>query len=168
VQIVENDITPTGHGRASKVDQVGQNFGNVLVADKVENVSRIFAGRQEVDNNFLNAPGVRVPRTIEQSGLNVANYISASVVSNVSQISTGTQVVTNTAYDSDRGTISAATPGIHQFDQSSSNFVNLTVINPAPESSGEPISLTQNASMPQSTNGAGSQSQIGNMVAISR
>jgi hypothetical protein len=167
-QTVKNLIAPKNGGTVGKIAQTAQNMGNVLVADKVENVSRTFNGRQEIDNTFLNAPGAPVPESIKQSGLNVANYISANVVNNVSQISMGAQVITNTAYDPDLGPLSDSTPGVRDFDQSSSNFVNLTVINSTPGSSSEPVSLSQNSSMPQSAQGAGTQSQVANMATINR
>src|SRR5690606_19877199 len=70
---IELDAGATVSGR---IEQNGVNFGNVMVAERVDDVTRLFAGDQIVENTVI-LNGSTVPR-ISQTGSNIANYFAAS------------------------------------------------------------------------------------------
>ncbi|WGH78136.1 hypothetical protein [Jannaschia ovalis] len=184
VQRVENlvDFVQVG-SNGGHIDQRGTNIGNVLMADEVHNVHRVFDGEQIVNNVVSSADG-QTPGSVNQEGLNIANFVSARVVSGLTQTSNGTQTVTNslegaTLADYEAGLV----PG---WTQSTTNIVNLLDIrgggSPMPATStgpsGEtvtngnpnanmPVSATQNANQQQNFSGGnGNHMQIGNAASV--
>lgn len=169
VQRVENTLVlSAGAAIAQFVDQRGENFGNILVADRIDNVVRTFAGEQLVLNTVYLGDG-SVPE-INQSGNNVANLIIANEIGAIDQISIGTQIVDNRVYDQNGKLVTG--PGIHQSEsnyQGPSSVVNMAVIG-SDSSSGSngDMSISQDADFPQESSGSSGGTQTGNVVVINR
>lgn len=164
VQKVVNTASLGGGGSAASIDQSGVNVGNMMIADSIDNVTRVFAGAQIIDNvvNFGDGP---MPATIHQSGINIANYVSANEIGTLNQISVGTQVTTNTVVD---GTLQAYTqnPNGVLTQQSNANYVNVVVLKGVIKD-GQTTTISQNAQFNQYNSG-GPADQAGNVISISR
>lgn len=148
------------------IEQSGTNIGNVLKADRIDSVVRVFEGEQVVENTVILNDGYR-PRIV-QSGNNIANLIIANEVGSVHQISVGTQRVRNLVLGSNGEEISHP-----NFDQSeinymgSSNVINMMVIGQSSSNNGD-MTISQDASFDQNASGGSGQSQTGNMLSINR
>jgi hypothetical protein len=165
VQRVDNILRVAGGGHS--VTQTGTNIGNAVIADKVDNVTRVFRGEQIVDNvlNFGSGP---MPFSIAQSGLNVANYVSARDIGTLNQISTGSQVIKNSVVDGTLQAYTASTVGGTLTQQSNANYVNVVSVTGG-KTDGQTLSISQTAQFTQtnSVSGGGS-TQAGNVVSINR
>ncbi|MBD8066583.1 hypothetical protein IC608_13995 [Devosia sp. PTR5] len=147
---------------ASAVSQRGENFGNIMISDEVDQVTRNFAGEQIVHNVVHLADGA--PGTIEQYGINVANMITSSKIGSLSQTSTGRQEVINEVFDAQNTLLTGG-----NITQSSDNYVNLIVLTaPADGGSNAIISVDQSANYPQDASGNGAHSQTGNALTVNR
>ncbi|MBM2576773.1 hypothetical protein JQC91_10705 [Jannaschia sp. Os4] len=166
VQDVRNVARFVDTGARGRVSQQGTNIGNVLVADEVQNVTRVFEGDQIVRNMVETGGGPR-PSRISQSGLNIANFVAASRIVNLSQVSGGRQIVENTV----DGKTLAELDDRRGVSQSSTNIVNLLhVTRPNPGGGGDFLRAEQTALQPQSATGGGGgrHTQIGNAAMIDR
>jgi len=95
IQRVDNFIAFDANTVVSgTINQSGVNIGNVLIADRIDTVTRTFAGEQIVDNTVV-LHGSSVP-PIEQSGGNIANMVVANNIGTIRQLSVGAQRVINT------------------------------------------------------------------------
>lgn len=147
---------------ASAVNQRGENFGNIMISDEVDRVTRDFAGDQIIHNVVVLADGA--PGTINQYGINVANLITSSKIGSLSQTSSGHQSVTNEVFDAHGNLLSGG-----NISQVSENYVNMIVLTaPADGSDGAIISVEQSADYPQTASGSGNQSQTGNSLSVTR
>lgn len=147
---------------ASAVNQRGENFGNIMMSDEVDRVTRNFAGDQIIHNVVVLADGA--PGTINQYGINVANLITSSKIGSLSQTSTGHQSVTNEVFDAQGNLLSGG-----NISQVSENYVNMIVLTaPADGADGAIISVEQAADYPQAASGSGNQSQTGNALTVNR
>jgi hypothetical protein len=163
VQQVDNLVTLRAGATAASIAQSGVNIGNLLSADRIDQVTRVFAGTQQVTNtvDFGSGP---MPRQITQSGVNVANLVVASEIGTLNQVSTGRQVTTNTVVD---GTLKEYTDnpfGGVLTQQSNQNYVNIVILK-GTKSDGQDIVLSQTANFPQSNAGSPA-SQVGNSMTI--
>lgn len=161
---IELDAGATVSGR---IEQNGINFGNVMVAERVDDVTRLFAGDQIVENTVI-LNGSTVPR-ISQSGSNIANYFAASSIGTVRQLSIGEQRVTNRVLGPDGEYFSH--PNVVQTElnyQGASNVVNLMVLRNNQSANQQPVLVEQTAEFEQSASGSSGQSQTGNVIFISR
>ena len=161
-----NNVLNVAHG-GLKVVQSGANIGNAVIADKVDNVTRVFSGDQIVDN-VLNFGAGAMPFSISQSGLNVANYVSAKDIGTLNQISTGSQTIRNSVVDGTLQAYTASTVGGTLTQQSNANFVNVVVV-PSAKRNGQTINISQTANFTQTnTVSGGGSNQFGNVVSVSR
>ena len=170
-QIVDNTLYLTADAVVGEfISQSGANYGNLMIADRIDSVSRVFAGDQIVNNTVYVSDTDNVP-SITQSGTNVANMIMADYIGAIHQVSVGRQVVNNRVIGPDGEILTG--PSI---DQNEDNFmgpttdvVNLAVIGTgtADGSNGGEMSISQEADYEQSSNGSNS-SQAGNVVSITR
>lgn len=166
-QIINRIELDAGATVSGWIEQNGINFGNVMVAERVDDVTRLFAGDQIVENTVI-LNGSTVPR-ISQSGSNIANYFAASSIGTVRQLSIGEQRVTNTVLGPDGEHLSH--PNIVQTElnyQGASNVVNLMVLRNSQSASQQPVLVEQTAEFEQSASGSSGQSQTGNAIVISR
>lgn len=170
-QLIENRVAVINPlGNAFDIVQSGANIGNVLVADEVKNVTRVFSGTQTV-RNIVTYPQGNVPIRLTQTGLNIANFVSATRVDGLSQVSDGTQIVENSGDDHSLAEINNR---VTDHSYSSTSVVNLLEVN-EPTSSDHvmikntTISATQTANQPQRVqSNNGTHSQIGNSTSIIR
>src|SRR5690554_3425365 len=147
---------------ASAVNQRGENFGNIMMSDEVDRVTRDFAGDQIIHNVVVLADGA--PGTINQYGINVANLITSSKIGSLSQTSSGHQSVTNEVFDARGNLLSGG-----NISQVAENYVNMIVLTaPADGADGAIISVDQSADYPQTASGSGNQSQTGNALTVNR
>lgn len=150
------------------ITQRGFNYGNVLVADRVDEITRTFYGDQVVRNEIvLNASTVPM---ITQSGSNIANLVVANHIGSVQQISNGSQLVENIVTDGDGNPIYSA--NISQSDynyQGPTNVINMMVLRGqhGHDDSEQPVAIDQQANFPQTGHGV-SGSQTGNVTVIVR
>ncbi|KPF46520.1 hypothetical protein [Rhizobium sp. AAP43] len=168
-QVIENRLTVTGVGGGGAIVQEGTNIGNVIVAGKVTEVVRDFAGDQIINNVVTVQEGADWG-SISQGGTNIANYIEAESIGTLSQTSTGRQFVTNQVELVTLAglTEQLTTPGI---EQRSSNYVNVIVLKaPAVDDVPATIDVSQTGDYEQSVSGAsgGATQQTGNSVSIDR
>lgn len=174
-QVINNEIDLRDGGLARFIRQSGINLGNVLIADHVEDVSRVFSGDQIVNNTiYVNSPDDIRPT--EQTATNIVNYVSASTVNNLTQISDGRQIVNNSIQSETLGEIT----NHHLVTRSSQNYVNLLhitrqdtdgstgTIGGAGDGNVGTISAGQTALYDQSVNGSGNHTQVGNAAVIER
>jgi hypothetical protein len=165
VQRVDNILHLAGGG--GSVTQTGTNIGNAVVADKVDNVTRVFKGEQIV-NNVLNFGSGPMPFSISQSGLNVANYVSAREIGTLNQISGGSQVINNSVVDDTLQAYTASTVGGTLTQQSNANFVNVATLTGG-KADDQTVNISQTAEFSQTnTVSSGGSTQVGNAVSISR
>lgn len=165
LQKITNIVTFDGAGASDAVTQSGTNLGNIMVSSKVKDVTRIFNGTQVVDNIVYLADANAGP--ISQSGLNIANFVQADVIGTVTQYTTGgSQQVRNRVIGPDGQEIKAAS----WLNQESTNLVNVMVIGGVTSAGGSDgvITVSQTSDYPQSSSGIGSQSQTGNLMAITK
>ena len=170
-QLIENIVEVSNPiGGAFDVVQSGVNIGNVLVAEEVKDVTRVFSGSQTV-RNIVTYPEGNIPLSLTQTGLNIANFVSATRVDGLSQVSDGTQVVENSGDDH---SLAGITTRVTSHSYSSTNVVNLLEVN-EPASADHvvikntTVSATQTANQPQRVQSSnGTHSQIGNSATISR
>ena len=163
VQEINNNVALQNGASANSIQQTGVNIGNLLSADRVDQVTRVFAGTQKITNN-VNFGSSQMPASITQGGVNVANLVVASQIGELHQISTGTQTTTNTVED---GTLQQYTDnpfGGVLTQQSNENYVNIVVLKGATQD-GQNIVLSQQADFPQTNTGAPA-SQVGNTMSI--
>jgi hypothetical protein len=165
VQRVDNILRVAGGGHS--VIQTGTNIGNAVVADKVDNVTRVFNGEQIV-NNVLNFGSGPMPFSISQSGLNVANYVSAREIGTLNQISGGSQVIKNSVVDDTLQAYTTSTVGGTLTQQSNANYVNVATLTGG-KANNQTVNISQTAQFSQTNSGSGGGStQVGNVVSISR
>jgi hypothetical protein len=170
VQRIENTVDLTQPvGPKFKIDQSGTNIGNVLVADDVRNVTRVFSGDQIVRNTVVSNGGY-IPARVNQTGLNIANFVSAQSVDGLTQVSDGNQIVENNIEGMSLAELSG---GLADYSYSSTNIVNLLEIRgPASSSgsdSGSTVRATQTAEQSQRVQSkSGTHSQVGNSASIIR
>ncbi|WP_332714538.1 hypothetical protein [Pelagibacterium mangrovi] len=171
IQRVENYIEFDADTAVSgTVNQSGVNIGNVLIADRIDSVTRTFAGEQIVDNTVV-LHGSSVP-PIEQSGGNIANMVVANNIGTIKQLSVGAQRVINTVIGPDGQPLSHG--NISQSDynyQGASNVVNMMVLRAQQSGSSspqQPVLIDQQANFPQTGQGVSGQSQSGNVTVINR
>lgn len=152
------------------VTQSGVNIGNVLVADRIDTVTRTFAGDQIVENTVV-LNGSSVP-PIEQSGGNIANMVVANHIGTIRQISVGNQLVINSVIGPDGRPLSHGNITQSEYNyQGASNVVNMMVLrsqqggNSAPQ---QPVLVDQQADFPQTGQGVSGQTQTGNVTVIER
>lgn len=148
------------------ITQSGTNIGNVLIADDVRDVARIFSGTQIVLNTVTSLDG-NTPEGVNQSGLNIANFVSAINVQGLTQVSDGRQSVENRIEGVTLAEMSQVIPG---YTHSSTNIVNLIEIrgNDTP-ATGSTINATQSANQTQTVqSNVGTHNQVGNAASISR
>ena len=156
------------------INQTGVNVGNMLIADRVENVERVFGGTQIIENEIRVASPANLPSVIQQNGTNIANYVAAAHVENLTQISNGSQVVRNKVTLNDGSTIGRSALRSYgvAYTESSENIVNFTHVKvpKTSRSSGSKstVSMKQQASVPQSGIRSGVVSQVGNAAVIER
>lgn len=171
VQRITNHITADPNTVISgKITQSGVNIGNVLIAQRIDSVTRSFAGAQIVENTVvLNGPGVPA---IEQSGGNIANMIVANYIGSIKQLSIGEQRVINTVLGPDGQPLSDGNIQQTEYNyQGASNVVNMTVLRAhrnSSSSSDQPVAVDQYADFPQTGQGVSGQSQTGNVTVIER
>lgn len=149
-----------------EITQSGTNIGNVLIADEVRDVARIFSGTQIVLNTVTSQDG-NTPVGINQRGLNIANFVSAKNVQGLTQVSDGRQIVENRI---EGVTLKEMSENIAGYTHSSTNIVNLLEIQATdtPKSGGT-INATQTANQSQTVqSNLGTHSQVGNAASISR
>lgn len=155
---------------AGTVTQSGGNIGNVLVADRIDHVTREFYGDQIVRNEIV-LHGPTVPM-ITQSGSNIANLVVANHIGAVYQISSGRQLVENIVVDGAGNPIDSG--NIEQTElnyQGASNVVNMMVLRAQRQGATDPqqpVAVSQDADFPQAGQGASGQSQTGNVTVIVR
>ncbi|WP_417583821.1 hypothetical protein [Pelagibacterium sp.] len=170
-QTIVNELA-LGAGSAidGEISQTGTNIGNMLLAERVDEVIRRFNGAQAVSNTVILNDGYR-PHIV-QSGNNIANFIAADSVGTISQISSGTQSVVNSVLGARGEKVTHA-----NFDQSisddmgASNVINLMIVAPpagASKSGDQDMVITQDASFNQTSQGSGSPSQSGNVLVVNR
>jgi|GEM_PF-1016227 hypothetical protein len=146
----------------SSIAQSGENFGNIMISETVETVTRNFAGDQIVHN--VVQLGDDNPGTISQHGSNVANLIMSSRIGMLSQTSIGRQEVINEVFNAQGQLVTGG-----NIVQTADNYVNLTVLTmPAEGGDNAAIGVEQNADFPQNSSGNGAGSQTGNAVSIDR
>ncbi|MEX3313498.1 hypothetical protein [Sulfitobacter sp. PS-8MA] len=166
-QTIHNVVSLDHAGTSARpINQSGTNIGNVLVADEVRNVMRVFSGDQIVRNSVTSEDG-NTPSGITQSGVNIANFVSARHASGLKQISDGRQLVVNEVEGMTLEEINRNAAG-NTF--SSSNIVNLLEIQSLdkPET-GSAITASQRANQTQTVDvNQGVHSQVGNAASISR
>lgn len=163
VQEVDNDVALKNGASANSIEQTGVNIGNLLSADKVDQVTRVFAGTQKVTNH-VNFGSSQMPASITQGGVNVANLVVASQIGSLHQISTGTQSTINTVEDGTLQQFTSNPFGGVLTQQSNENYVNIVVLKSAAQD-GQNIVLSQEANFPQANTGAPA-SQVGNTMSI--
>lgn len=166
-QEIENTVNLDQAGSMpGRIVQSGTNIGNVLVADEVYNVARVFSGDQIV-RNTVNAADGRTPYGVSQSGLNIANFVSANVANGLTQVSDGRQIVENNL---EGVTLADLENGVPGYTHSSTNIVNLLDIrNDRSSRSGDPIVATQRADQEQRVQASdGIHTQVGNAATIER
>lgn len=163
VQRVDNRLHLAAMSAVSSViEQSGENFGNIMISETVETVTRNFAGDQIVHN--VVHLGAGDPGTITQSGFNVANMIMSSRIGMLSQTSIGRQEVINEVFNAQGQLMTGG-----NIVQTSENIVNLTVLTmPADGGDNAVIGVEQTAAFPQTSNGNGGGSQTGNSATIDR
>lgn len=177
LEIVETQGSPTdtmGMGLSELTEgaqngaiiQEGQNFGNVLVADEVRDVSRVFNGEQRVVNSVVVDGPEDLPTSVTQIGLNIANFVSASEVSGLTQETNGVQIVENTVTDS---TLASLTSQLPNYSQTSENYVNvLNIVGGEERTEGLSLSAGQNNTAQQASVSSGRSLQVSNSVNVTR
>ncbi len=153
--------------------QEGTNMGNILIADEVRDVARVFNGQQIINNHIILDDIGQAPPQITQSGINVANFVSASRVSGLTQVSDGVQIVENRVTD---GSLADLTAQVPQYTHVAENYVNVLHIRAPGNPSGgtltvldATVSASQEARIPQSSvSGNGRQVQVGNAATVER
>jgi len=171
-QKVENTINLNQPiGPQLDIVQSGTNIGNVLVADEVRNVTRVFSGDQIVRNTVVSHGG-DMPTRVTQSGLNIANFVSAKTVDGLTQVSDGNQIVENSVVGMSLADIAG---GSENYSYSSTNIINLLEIQSidTPRSGrrvgSSTVKARQIANQPQRVQSSnGTHSQVGNAASISR
>lgn len=150
------------------ITQTGMNIGNVLISDRIDNVTREFYGTQIVHNEIvLNTATVPM---ISQSGTNIANLVVANDIGSVQQISEGTQLVENVVTDAAGNPIHSANISQNDYNyQGPTNIINMMVLRGRHTHDGndKPVAIEQQANFPQTGHGV-SGSQTGNMTVIVR
>ena len=151
---------------ADGITQQGTNIGNVLIADDVRDVARIFNGNQIVRNIVTTQDG-QTPAGVSQSGLNIANFVSAKHVQGLTQVSNGRQIVENQIQGVTLADMSGKLSG---YSHSSTNIVNLLEIQSTDRpASGSTVSAIQTANQTQTVQSKlGTHSQVGNAATITR
>lgn len=147
---------------SAAVTQRGENFGNIMISDTVDQVTRKFAGDQKVLNVVVLGDGAS--GVISQHGSNIANLIMSSRIGSLTQFSTGRQEVINEVFDSQGSRVQGG--GIAQTSDQRVNVIILTM--PAEGGDTAIINVDQTAEFPQSSNGTGSASQTGNSLTVDR
>lgn len=177
VPVATGALTSADAALDHEIVQEGTNIGNVLIADEVLNVHRVFDGEQIVDNHVIlpdPGDGAIVSRSILQSGVNIANFVSAVEVDGLTQTSEGVQIVSNRVTTP---SLADLTGQLAAYTPVAENYVNVLHIRgpsdgqgfDAEALSGSTISVTQLADVPQtSTQGSGQQVQAGNAALIER
>ncbi|WP_386679025.1 hypothetical protein [Loktanella sp. R86503] len=167
VQRVDN-LTHLDYGTAlpNGIEQHGTNIGNVLMADDVRNVARVFNGSQIVRNTVTTQNG-HTPDRVNQSGLNIANFVSAKRVEGLMQVSNGNQTVKNHLQGATLADMSSA---LSEYTHSSTNIVNLLDIqNTDRPQSDTTVRAAQTANQTQTVQTRlGTHSQVGNAATINR
>lgn len=166
-QMVDNLVAlDKGTRLPAGIVQSGTNIGNVLIADDVRDVVRIFNGDQIVRNTVSAADG-NTPRGVTQSGLNIANFVSAKTVEGLTQVSDGRQIVENSI---EGVTLADMSGRVRGYSYSSTNIVNLLDIRSSDTPSvGTTINAVQTANQPQRVQSdSGSHTQVGNVSTITR
>jgi hypothetical protein len=163
VQRVDNTLTVAAMSVVSAaITQRGENFGNIMISETVDSVTRNFAGDQIVHNVVTLGEGGAGP--ITQHGANVANFIMSSRIGSLEQSSVGTQTVINEVLDAKGRPVKG--DGIIQTSEDSVNVIILT--KPAEGGDSAVIEVAQTADFPQSSNSNGGGSQSGNTLVINR
>lgn len=169
-----NTLSLAAEAIVNDVNQTGMNVGNMLIADRVKNIERVFGGTQIIENELRVASPENLPNVIQQSGTNIANYVSASVVENLTQTSTGSQVVRNSVILGDDTILSEkalSSLGV-SYTTTNENIVNFTHVKKRGDNGASDedstVSMKQIASIPQAGIRAGGVVQAGNVVVIER
>lgn len=163
VQQIDNRLQLAAMSAVSAaISQRGENFGNIMISETVDSVTRNFAGDQRVHNVVLLGEGGARP--IVQHGANVANFIMSSRIGSLTQTSIGTQIVVNEVFDATGNPLKGG--GI---SQTSSDSVNVIILNrPAEGGNSARIEVAQTADFPQSSSSNGGGSQTGNALTVNR
>ena len=163
VQQIDNRLQVAAMSAVSSaISQRGENFGNIMISDTVDSVTRNFAGEQRVHNVVQLGEGGAGP--ITQHGANVANFIMSSRIGSLTQNSEGTQSVTNEVFDAQGNAMKGG--NISQTSEDSVNVIILT--KPAEGGDSAVIEVAQNADFPQSSSSNGGGSQTGNSLTVNR
>lgn len=163
VQGIDNRLEVAAMSAISAaISQRGENFGNIMISETVDSVTRNFAGDQRVHNVVQLGDGGAGP--IVQHGANVANFIMSSRIGSLTQTSIGTQVVINEVFDAQGNPMKGG--NISQTSEDSVNVIILT--KPAEGGDSAVIEVAQTADFPQSSNSSGGGSQTGNSLTVNR
>lgn len=163
VQRVDNRLAAAAMSAVSAaITQKGENFGNILISDTVDSVTRNFAGDQVVHNVVQLGEGAAGP--ITQHGANVANFIQSSRIGSLEQTSIGSQQVINEVLGPGTGRMGGS--DVVQTSEDSVNVILLTA--PADGRDEAVIEVAQTADFPQSSNSSGGGSQSGNSLVVNR
>lgn len=147
------------------VEQTGINVGNVMQSETMNDVDRVFAGAQIVENTLILNSSMPMPAMIVQEGTNIANLVIAESVTELTQISTGTQDVVNLVLDENMEPITGLGDTLLS---TTNNYVNVLVITTEVDGEDEVVTATQLADFDQTVAINGQHSQIGNSVTIDR
>ncbi|SEP97071.1 hypothetical protein SAMN05428969_1344 [Devosia sp. YR412] len=163
VQHVDNRLEVAAMSAVSAaISQRGENFGNIMISETVDSLTRNFAGDQKVHNVVVLGEGEA--GSVTQHGTNMANFIMASRIGALEQISVGTQSVVNEVLDAQGNAVTGG--GITQTSDNSVNVIILT--QPAEGGDDATILVAQTADFPQSANSSGGGAQTGNALVVDR
>jgi hypothetical protein len=165
VQRIDNTLTlAAGAVVSGLVSQSGTNIGNMMLSDRVDEVTRLFAGTQIV-NNTIQLADTSVPQ-ISQNGVNIANFLSSNKIGTIKQISVGQQIVNNVVLGPNGEVVN--NPAV---TQDTANIVNFTYLGPLPASEAsqpQDVTVEQVAEFDQTSQGSSGSSQTGNSLTIQR
>lgn len=168
-QKVENIAKIRRSGAGGNILQKGENLGNIIIADRVDEVVREYSGDQIIINEVSLSSGA-IPSGIVQEGVNIANYIEAGSIGKIVQKSTGKQLVTNKVTVTSLDGYTREITSHPNLTQTSQNYVNMIIMKPSSDGNAPmQTSIEQSSTYDQmSSNTNGQSVQVGNSASIER